>query len=241
MSNSFSVEDKHDLIVLTPRLKLVAEFLSVLNVATVADVGTDHAKLPIFLIQNNICNKVYASDVAVGPLTSARNNLKCYGISSSDVNVFLSDGLKNIPNDYNAVSITGMGGLLIAEIISAAPFNIPFVLNPMSSVEDLRRFLYLNSWEILDENIAVEDRRYYSVILAEKTGIKSDYSDFDCFFSKSLVNKYNKSEAVNKYIDYTMNKLRRNYNHKLQSRKQSEDYLELKNVIDSCDIIFGKG
>ena len=100
MSFRFSVEDKHGLIELTPRLNLVSEMISSLHVSTVADIGTDHAKLPIFLIQNKLCNKVYASDIANGPLKSAKKNLDFYGITSPSVKLYLSDGLQSIPNDY---------------------------------------------------------------------------------------------------------------------------------------------
>lgn len=241
MPLTFSVGDKQGLIELTPRLKLVAESLTRLNVTTIADIGTDHAKLPIYLIQNNKCQKVYASDIAEGPLNTARKNIESYGIKSSSISLYLSDGLNNIPKDYNAVSITGMGGLLIADILSSARSNIPFVLNPMSSSEDLRRYLYLNGWEILDEDIAIEDRRFYSVILCIKNDKYIKPDTFDCYYSEPLVRKYNTSEEVNKYINYSLNKLQQNYLHKIQSVKHKDDCTEIEEVLKKSELIFNKG
>ena len=100
------------------RLLLVAEMLEYADV--VADIGTDHALLPVYLIKNNMAKRVLACDIAEGPLSVAKKNIIKAGVADK-VLLRLANGLEKVlPLECNAVTIAGMGGETIAEIIDKA-------------------------------------------------------------------------------------------------------------------------
>ncbi len=143
---------------------------------TVCDVGTDHALLACYLAQNG-AKEVIASDINDGPLESARRTVEQEGCTN--VRVLKSDGLKQI--DYaDDVIICGMGGELIADIISGCRFlseKTRFILQPMTKPEILRRRLYEDGFEILEERTAYDGKRAYVIIHAAYTGIRSKADD----------------------------------------------------------------
>lgn len=193
---------------LTPRLKLVADMIAEDNSYSekiLADIGTDHAKLPIFLAATSSVMKAYASDLREGPLKKARENIEFYleGGTESVIPV-LGNGTENIPGDYNYLSITGMGGALISEILknSEAKKGRVFVLSPMTAAEELRRYLYENGYIIFREELSKEENKIYTVIMAKKTDDSVKYEEIDLYFSKALIesgNVYLKN-YINKYI-----------------------------------------
>lgn len=196
---------------LTPRLSLVAEFISEdrsFFQKTVADVGTDHAKLPIYLIATNAVNKAYASDLREGPLKKARENIAFYlGNESGGISVILGNGTENIPPDYNYLSITGMGGELISSIIEASelPDGAVLVLSPMTGAETLRKYLYDNGYDVAREALAREDDRIYTVIKVRKNNSSVSYTKIDEYFSKALLTENDGclKEYIRKYVNKT--------------------------------------
>ena len=102
------------IISIDDRLKDVASLVN--NCNCVADVGTDHGYLALYLVQNKICNTAYATDVAVGPLNSAIENIKKYQLEDK-IKTILCDGLKKVNNDVNGIVIAGMGGNLMVDIL----------------------------------------------------------------------------------------------------------------------------
>lgn len=177
---------------LTPRLQLIAEQVKALksdDFYVAADIGTDHAKLPVFLVKTGICSFVYAGDLRSGPLESAGKTVSFYGCTEEQIVLLCSDGLKEIPQNYHTVIIAGMGGELIVKILSetSCPENTAFVLSPMTAAEDLRRYLFENRFSILSEKIAMEGERVYPVLTAKKTGFDKDYDDCDCYLSPALL------------------------------------------------------
>ncbi len=144
----------------------------------VADIGTDHGYLPCYLVQNSVCEKAIAADINVAPLQSATSNIEKCGLSDK-VQAVLSDGLEKIsPNGISDVIIAGMGGELIADIISRgkAFYNASFILQPMTKAEYLRKWLWENGFEIISET-ACKDEFYYTVILARFTGENTEYDE----------------------------------------------------------------
>jgi tRNA (adenine22-N1)-methyltransferase len=140
---------------------------------TVADIGTDHAYLPIYLIKSGISPKVFASDVAVGPLKNAQENLKKSGILG--VELRLGDGLSSIkPFEADTFVIAGMGGDLIIKILEAAPWvkdeRYELLIQPMTSAEDLRAYLLRSGFEIAEERAVRSAGRVYTVIKAKFVG-----------------------------------------------------------------------
>ena len=165
------------MIVLSSRLKAAAELCR--RGVTVCDVGTDHAYLACWLAQNGAKN-VIASDVRDGPLEAARRTVEQQGVKN--VTLVKSDGLEKI--DYaDDVVIAGMGGELIARIISGCRFlsaDTRFILQPMTKAEILRRELYRSGFEIIEERTAREGKRLYAVMLVRYTGVKSEPDELFC-------------------------------------------------------------
>lgn len=140
----------------------------------VADIGTDHAFLPIYLVQNGISPFVIACDIAKKPLEVACQNIAKRGLQNK-IQLRLAPGLTAVePQECSAVTITGMGGETIADIIAAAPWlqspSYQLVLQPMSCTDRLRRYLDQNGFEILRETAVYSQTRIYTVLHAEFTG-----------------------------------------------------------------------
>jgi tRNA (adenine22-N1)-methyltransferase len=136
--------------------------------ARLADVGTDHAYLPAALLQEGKIPSAVAADLRQGPLNRARQTAELYGLGGQ-IAFRLCDGLSGIrPDEVDAVSIAGMGGETIAAILAAAPWTrergITLVLQPMSSMPDLRRWLQENGYQIVTERLAREGDALYTAL-----------------------------------------------------------------------------
>ncbi len=146
----------------------------------VADIGTDHAYLPIYLVQNGIADRAVACDINEGPIRSARANIEAAGLAGR-IDTLHCDGLHGVerfsPDD---VLIFGMGGELIVKILSEAPWiktdRIGLILQPMSRASVLRRWLTENGFAITGESLSWEDK-YYQTVAARYTGETSVYSE----------------------------------------------------------------
>ena len=130
-----------------------------------ADIGTDHAYLPIYLVQNGIIPRAIASDIGEGPLANAEKAVELCGLGDR-IELRLSDGLKSYrPEEVNEIVICGMGGNLIEEILLAAPWvrrrETHLVLQPMTHAEDVRRYLCENGFQINTEVCVAEKGRVY--------------------------------------------------------------------------------
>lgn len=172
----------------TPRLSIMAKLLS--DVHSVADIGCDHAYLPILLLKEDESKKVIASDIGEGPIRKARKNLERFGL---DKKVFLriGDGLKTLKaGETEAIVVAGMGADVIAGILKSGEKTAKsadfLVLQPMTGTEDLRRFLYENGYIIKEEKLVREDRRIYTIIVAA-AGETGEFSDFDTYISPALI------------------------------------------------------
>jgi tRNA (adenine22-N1)-methyltransferase len=155
-------------IELSPRLQSVARLVP--QGARLADVGTDHAYLPVYLIQRGVIERAIASDLRPGPLERARATLERYGMEEN-ITLRLCDGLAGIqPEEVDAVTIAGMGGETISAILQAAPWcrqgECSLILQPMSAQEDLRRWLGENGYAIEREVLSREGTTIYLTILA---------------------------------------------------------------------------
>ncbi len=160
---------------ISKRLQTIASYVNKGDI--LADIGSDHAYLPCFLVEQGIIYKAYACDVVDGPVQAARDNVASYGYDDK-IEVLKGDGLAPIRGkDVDVITIAGMGGALIASILSA---NIDImnvanymVLQPNNSEPQLRRFLFSNQWYIDNEVIIEEAGRSYEIIIASK--IKREY------------------------------------------------------------------
>ena len=168
------------------RLEAVLEIIrSNAPFAVFADVGSDHAHLAAAVKQSGLARRVIASDVNSGPLERGREYAAAAGIAAEFV---LSDGFENIdPLSPDCAAVCGMGGELIADIISHSESakKCLLVLQPMTAHDDLRKYLWDNGFEITGERFAVEGKKVYAVFSARYTGAKTEYSHSDLFLGKA--------------------------------------------------------
>lgn len=133
----------------------------------VADVGCDHGYLGIHLLKNNIASHVIASDINEGPLNAAIFNSEKYGVRDR-MQFFLSDGVKNIPRDFDTMVCAGMGGDTMISILEAAPWlkedNYRLILQCQSKRPDLRKYLGENGWFIREEAVLRDGKFLYTVM-----------------------------------------------------------------------------
>jgi len=153
---------------LTPRLRLVAS--KVRNGSRVCDVGTDHCKIPVWLVQSGICPSAIATDIVPGPLSAAKRLIDRYGLSDR-IETRQCDGLDGVSSvKVDDVVIAGMGGESIVDILRRAPGfcreNVNLVLQPMTDAELVRMFLTSNGYAISDEELCAEGHRLYIVLVA---------------------------------------------------------------------------
>lgn len=165
---------------LTERLQLVADFLDPCE--CFADIGTDHAYLPVWMLQNGKARYAVAADINPNPLKNARNTLAQYGFAEQ-IELRLSDGLQNIaPWEVGAVAVAGMGGNQIADMISGTPWLqdeiIQLVLQPMTHFEDVRRALRENGFCVLREETVAEGERVYLALSARYSGEIREYPEW---------------------------------------------------------------
>lgn len=148
---------------LTPRLQVIADQVSA--GARPADIGTDHAYLPVWLLLNGVVERVIAADLRPGPLERARQTAQRYGVEER-VDLRLCDGLAGIrPEEADTIVIAGMGGDTIQGILTAAPWarEKALLLQPMTGQPELRRWLGERGYAICRETVAQEGQRLYSV------------------------------------------------------------------------------
>ena len=139
----------------------------------VADVGTDHGYIPIYLLQSGICESAVASDVREGPLQSAVRSASALGLEDK-ISFRLADGLRKVqPEEADTVIIAGMGGETIAAILEACPWakssGLHYLLQPMTRSEDLRRYLLTHGFTILSETTVEQGGHLYVIVEAEWT------------------------------------------------------------------------
>ena len=141
--------------------------------ARVADIGTDHASLPIYLVGNGIAPCALACDINEGPLRAAKLNIASAGLSDS-IGTYLTDGLNGIEDyDPEDVYILGMGGELISRIVLSSALSrkagVRLILQPMTHVELVREYLQ-NGFYTVAENVVCEDGKIYQVLCLQYDG-----------------------------------------------------------------------
>lgn len=171
----------------TPRLDTLVSMARFSHV--LADIGCDHAYLPILLIRSGAAERVIASDVSDGPLAKAARNVARFGMEGQ-IELRKGDGLAPLqPGEADCIVIAGMGGNVIAGILKKGEQTArradKLLLQPMSASDHLRQYLYENQYAIKRETIVREDRRFYTILEVMNQETKS-YRDFDCFFSPAL-------------------------------------------------------
>ena len=173
-------------IKLSPRLAACAEYVP--QGSTLVDVGTDHAYLPVWLIQNGrVKTPVIAGDINRGPLERARKSAAEYGVEN-EVVFMLNNGLEGTKDDLaETVVIAGMGGETIMDIINASGWNWEghtLILQPMSKIYELCRGLYENGFYVEQERLVRDAGEIYRVMMV-KPGQKDMPGDMELYVGNS--------------------------------------------------------
>ena len=133
----------------------------------VADIGCDHGYLSIHLLTTGTARSCIASDVREGPLQSAQRNARKFGVANR-IEFHLSDGVQNIPRDFDCMDCAGMGGDTMIHILKSAPWlkdgKYTLVLQCQSKTPMLRRYLSENGWQISEEAALRDGRFLYTVM-----------------------------------------------------------------------------
>lgn len=189
---------------ISKRLELVASFVP--QGAILLDVGSDHAYLPIELVERGQIESAIAGEVVEGPYQSAVKNVEAHGLKEK-IQVRLANGLAAFEegDQVSVITIAGMGGRLIARILEEGLDKLAnverLVLQPNNREDDLRIWLQENGFQIVAESILEEAGKFYEILVVEVGQMKLSASDvrFGPFLSKELnpvfVQKWQK-EAV---------------------------------------------
>jgi len=160
-----------------------------------ADIGTDHAYLPVYLYNSARIRGAVAADINVGPLERAKTNIALCGAEKGIVTV-LSDGLAEIePYHPDDIVIFGMGGELIIRIIRDAPWvrdrSVRLILQPMTKQEEVRAFLLENGFVIVDEVLSEDEGKIYQTLCAEYAPQvdRSCYSRLECLLGRHNISR----------------------------------------------------
>lgn len=177
---------------LDSRLSLAASFVRADSV--VADIGTDHAYLPIYLVLTDRSKAAIAADINEGPLERAKINCEKYGVSDR-ITLCLADGLSGLPLEKEGVTdivICGMGGELIASIIDASEYTkkqgVRLILQPMSQHARLRTYLCENGYRTIGGTMARAQDRLYQCIVCEYDGQKRSLSPAGLLLGEENIN-----------------------------------------------------
>mgnify|MGYP001194446011 FL=1 len=171
------------------RLGMIAE--NIPRCSILADIGTDHAFIPIYAVVASLCEKAVAADVRPGPLMTARKNIIKHGLESR-IETRLGNGLEPISEpECDVTVIAGMGGPLIRRILAESSEKAKkcrlLLLQPNNAPEALRKWLYENGFSIIGEDLAEDSGKLYCLIKAKWTGIYENHDDFDCYIGRKLL------------------------------------------------------
>lgn len=180
--------------------RLTAAVTYVRNGSVLADIGTDHAYLPIYAVENGLAERAVASDINEGPLENAESNVKKHGLSDK-ISCIHTSGFKGLDTfGITDAVIAGMGGELIANIVEAADFikinGFRLVIQPMTMLDIARAALFASGFSILNEYVLKEDGKFYTVISAEYTGQIFEENDaFTLMYGDPCKRKYESDEV----------------------------------------------
>ena len=200
---------------LSERLLTIASLVK--QGSVVADIGADHGQLSIYLVENNICSKVFAVENKEGPYTILKTNTRRY----PEITVSFSDGISEVPDDVDTLVIAGMGGRLISSILLENKEKLNhikyIIIDAHRDLEFVRQTLLDLGYEF-EKEILVLGSVFYNVISVSKGSKKLKPADLEFGFNIS------KDPLFEKYRERLLKQFERNY--------QSNNSLELKEKIE---------
>ena len=234
------------MIELGERLTRVASFVP--KGSKVCDVGSDHAYLPVYLIQNDQISCAIAGEVVEGPYLSAKQTVRDYRMENR-IEVRLGDGLQILSkeDDITAVTICGMGGELISRILEAG-YNgghlngrERLILQPNVAEHFVREWLMNHSYHIVEETVVEDNHRLYEIIVAEPVDKRVEYTEVELKYgpillkesSELAVSKWNRMNRKNKEILEQLQKSKTPQHEKIEQFEKA--FNELQGVIDRAN------
>ncbi len=190
------------MILNSKRLLMIADMVP--ECECMADIGTDHALLPIYLLNKGICKRAIASDVRVGPVKSAKKNISKYDLNDK-IDVRTGSGLETIDNnECEVIVLAGMGGHLITELIESSLEKVRnascIILQPNTEDFIVRKYLSENNFDIFDENAIKDGNHIYLAIACKyKQGYNDCMTPLEIRTGKILYNK--KTQGANDYYN----------------------------------------
>ena len=226
------------MVKLSNRLLTVASFVTEGNV--LADVGTDHGYIPIYLLQEKKIPRAIAMDINEGPLQRAKEHVAQYGLEGY-IETRLSDGVDALKaGEADSILIAGMGGGLVMHILSDGEAVCrqakELILQPQSELERVRAYLWTNGYVILDEDIVLEDDKFYPMMRVSYQGINDEISAENmlfCRYGKGLLMR--KHPILREYLvreQKLYEDIRENLCKTASSDKTRERLLEVEKVLE---------
>ncbi|WYP27945.1 tRNA (adenine(22)-N(1))-methyltransferase TrmK [Alkalihalobacillus sp. FSL W8-0930] len=164
---------------LSNRLMAVARYVN--HLKSFADIGSDHAYLPSYLCLTNPSIRAVAGEIVEGPFQAARKQVRESNLESR-IDVRKGSGLEVInPSEVEGITIAGMGGALIASILEEGKEKLEgvhrLVLQPNNSARSVRIWLLENNWKLVEEDILIENEKFYEILVAEPGNDEERYED----------------------------------------------------------------
>lgn len=179
------------------RLKKIAEMVQ--KGMIVADIGTDHAFLPVMLVRDGISSKVYACDIAKGPLKAAKETIENAGLTDN-ISTILCDGLNDVPEDVNCIVIAGMGFVTASGILERGIKRLDnmkqIIVEVNRDTVSMRRWISEHGFTITDE-VYVNDRNHDYISISFNTSMHRPYSEEECILGPVLFSRKEKN-----YMEY---------------------------------------
>lgn len=213
---------------LSKRLQLVASFVSKGNI--VADIGTDHGYIPVYLVSEGIAPYAYACDVNKGPLERAKVHIAEAGLTEQ-IEIRLGSGLSVLkPYEAESIVISGMGGPLMQRLLEenweVTKSATELVLSPHSEIDGVRRYLHQKGFCIEQEAMVLDEGKFYTVMRAV-TGSEESYSDLEYRFGRYLIRE--RAAVFQDYLQDCIRKLRNIENRLLEAGMTEENERFLQN------------
>jgi tRNA (adenine22-N1)-methyltransferase len=211
---------------LSIRLKAIVNMMEKCD--NIIDVGTDHGYVPIYLVENGVIKGAIASDINSGPVEKAKKNI-CKNNVSLQISCRQGSGLSTVKEgEVQVAIIAGMGGNLIRDILEA---DLPVVkglkyiiLQPVQNAEVLREYLYTAGYDILKEDICLEDGKFYEIIKAKYNTVPVVLDSIYYEISKTLLDE--KHPVMQEFIEYKLKKYSKVYNTLNENTKTAKNRKE---------------